>query len=206
MSLFGMHGAWQGQERLTDEAHRAIHRAEAWGAARGLRQTPPDLLLLALVEEADSVPARALDATGADLDALRQALDASVRSCGPALPGRVPLDADAREAVILGVNEARRDGFEQAGAGHLLLGVIEARAGKGARLLTRQGADLKTLRWVVHNLEQAGADGGSGLFSLAFSGLLERTGGARSCPRCHSATHTSFHYCYHCGASLRPPT
>lgn len=206
MSLFGMRGAWQGQERLTAEAHRAVHRAEEMGAVWGLRQTPPDLLLLALIDAADSAAAHALAAIGIDLPALRQALEVEVKRGGEALEDRSPLDPAAREVVILGVNEARRAGFEQAGAGHLLLGILEARVGAGARLLARQGADLKTLRWVIHNLEQVTGDGGAALFAATFNTLLERIGGGGACPRCGAAAHASFHFCYNCGAALRNAT
>jgi Clp amino terminal domain, pathogenicity island component len=186
MLLFGSRGAWQSHERLGVPARRAVQRAETDAAARGLRQATPDILLLALLEEADGVPARALSA----------ALEG-----GPPLHERSPLDAAAREGVILGVNEARRAGFEQAGAGHILLGVLEARAGSGVRLLARRGARLRTLRPLIHELERLSGDGGANLFTLTFAALLNHIGGACACPRCCAPIHTSFHFCYNCGAA-----
>jgi ATP-dependent Clp protease ATP-binding subunit ClpA len=210
--LFGSRGAWQSHERLGVPARRAVQRAETDAAARGLRQATPDILLLALLEEADGVPARALSAMGVEISAaivllalLEEAdgVPARARTAlegGPPLHERSPLDAAAREGVILGVNEARRAGFEQAGAGHILLGVLEAHAGTGARLLTRRGVRLRTLRPLIHELERLSGDDGANLFTLTFAALLNHIGGAFACPRCHAPIHTSFHFCYNCGA------
>ena len=52
---------------------------------------------------------------------------------------RSPLSGAAREAVVLGVNEARRAGTEHAGTGHLLLGLLEEGTGAGVRSIKRQG-------------------------------------------------------------------
>src|SRR5437763_8717793 len=143
MLLFGSHGAWQSHERLGMPARRAVRRAETDAAARGLRQATPDILLLALLEDADGVPVRALSATGVEIGDVRAALSAALDG-GPPRHEPSPLDAAAREGVILGVNEARRAGSEQAGAGHILLGILEAGTGTGARLLARRGARLRT--------------------------------------------------------------
>ena len=199
MLLFGSRGAWQSYERLGAPARRAVQRAETDAAARGLRHTTPDILLLALLAETDGVPVRALIATGVQLGDVREALSAALDG-GPPLHERSPLDAAAREGVILGVNEARRAGFEQAGAGHILLGVLEARTGTGARLLARRGARLRTLRPLIHELERLSGDDGANLFTLTFAALLNHIGGARACPHCRAPIHASFHFCYNCGA------
>src|ERR671932_2515071 len=199
MLLFGARGVWQSHERLGVAARRAVQRAEADAAARGLRHTTPDILLLALLAETDGVPVRALIATGVQLGDVRESLSAALDG-GPPLHERSPLDAAAREGVILGVNEARRAGFEQAGAGHILLGVLEARTGTGARLLAQRGARLRTLRPLIHELERLSGDDGANLFTLTFAALLNHIGGAGACPRCRAPIHTSFHFCYNCGA------
>jgi ATP-dependent Clp protease ATP-binding subunit ClpA len=201
MRFFGARGAWQSHERLGMPAWRAVQRAETDAAARGLRRVTPDILLLALLAEADGVPARALIATGVEIGSVRMALSSALDG-GPPLHERSPLDAAAREGVILGVNEARRAGFEQAGAGHILLGVLEARSGTGARLLARRGARLRTLRPLIHGLERLSGDEGANLFTLTFVALLNHIGGACACPRCRAPIHTSFHFCYTCGAPV----
>lgn len=202
MPLFGTHGAWQGQERLGAAARRAVQRAEAEAAARGLHAATPDLLLLALLAEGDGVPNRALVAAGVEVAGVRDILGALTVADEATLGDRAPLDEAAREGVILGINEARRGGFEQAGAGHLLLGVLEARSGRAARWLARHGARIAELRGLVHDLELAGSDRGAALFARAFAALLDQIGGARACPHCHVAMHASFNACYNCGAEV----
>jgi len=105
---------------------------------------------------------------------------------------------------VLGTNEARRDGVEQAGAGHMLLGLVESRAGKGARLLARQGATVATLRPLVHGLQESGEAGSASatLFAVSFPRFLAQMGGGAVCPTCGAPLHGSFHYCYNCGMQL----
>jgi len=198
MPIIGSQGAWQGQDRLDEAARHAVQFAEALGAEYGQRQSAPDMLLLALLDDHDAVPARALLALDVELDAVGVELNRVVKRRGPPLDGRSALDADAREAVILGVNEARRAGFNQAGTGHLLLGVLEART-PGARVLVRQGVAVGPLRDIVNELEQAGVLPDAHLFAAGFAKLLTRIGGGVTCPNCQAALHHSFHYCYNCG-------
>jgi ATP-dependent Clp protease ATP-binding subunit ClpA len=202
MRLFGTAGAWQGQDRLGPAARRAIQRAGVEGAARGLAQATPDILLAALLAEPDGMARHALAAAGVDIEGLGHALAGAATAHGMPHEEPVPLDAAAREAVVLGMNEARRAGFEQAGGGHLLLGVIEAGSGAGVRYLRRGGLDLRALRELVDVAESS--DGGRAVehFAAAFTRLLDAIGGAADCPRCGAPLHDSFTFCYHCGGRL----
>ncbi len=204
MPFIGSHGAWQGGERLDEGAREAVRRAERMAAAYGMRQATPDVLLRALLDDPDGVPARVLAAAGADVAALRASLDDNLNRGKAPLGGRSALDADTREIIVLGTNEARRDGVEQAGAGHVLIGLVESRAGKGARSLTRQGATVAALRSLVQDLQEATEEGGAAaaLFAASFPRFLARVGGAVACPTCGAPLHGSFHYCYNCGTQL----
>lgn len=207
MPIIGTHGAWQGRERLDEAAHRAVEWAEAEGGVRGLKRAPPDLLLLALLREEQGVPQRVLAALGVDASALLDTLGPVQSPDSGSRATRVALDADAREAVILGVNEARRARVDQAGTGHLLLGLVETRAGNGVRALIKAGAAIGPLRETVDAIEEATADVGAGdgtvvaLFAAAFRPFLARIGGEATCPHCDAPLHRSFRYCYHCGRS-----
>lgn len=207
MPLIGAHGAWQGRERLDGAAHRAVERAEAEGGARGLKRASPDLLLLALLREEQDTPRRVLATLDIDVEALLETLGPA-RADADEPVVRVALDADAREAVILGVNEARRARAVQAGTGHLLLGLIEARSGSGVRALIKAGAALGPLRDAVDAVEEAAnaGDGGAAatLFAAAFRPFLARAGGAATCPHCGAPLHRTFRYCYNCGRERKP--
>ncbi len=202
MPIIGSRGAWQGGERLDDKARRAVQDAESLAASYGMRQATPDVLLRALVDDDDGAPARALVGAGGDVDALRVALDQTLDRRADPLGGRSALDAGAREAVVLGINEARRAGAEQAGTGHLLLGLVAARAGKGVRQVARQGAGIAVLRPLVRELQEGGSGGSAtaALFAASFPRFLAQVGRAATCATCGAPLHDSFHYCYNCGA------
>jgi len=137
MPIIGSRGAWQGAERLDDAARQVVQGAEGLAASYGMRQATPDVLLRALLDDDGGAASQALAAAGVDVGSVRALLD-QLLDCGAApLGGRSALDADAREIVVLGTNEARRDGVDQAGLGHLLLGLVASRAGKGARQVAR---------------------------------------------------------------------
>lgn len=204
MPIIGSRGAWQGGERLDEEARHVVRYAESLAASYGLRQATPDALLRALIDDNAGAPARVLATAGVDVNAMRAYLDHDLDRGAPPLGGRSALDADAREAVVLGANEARRGNFEQAGSGHVLLGLVASRAGKGVRLVTRQGADVAALRPLVQQLQEGGGEGSAtaALFVASFPRFLAQVGGATTCPTCGVTLHSSFHYCYNCGARL----
>lgn len=169
-------------------------------AERGLRQTPTDLLLLALLAEPDGTVRRVLAALGVAVDDLCRDVEAALPAALTALPEPSPLDAASREAVILAVNEARRGDTARAGAGHLLLGLLEERVGAGVRLLARQGIGVAELRPLVQQLDGSGDAADD--FSIAFTAFLSGLGGGCACPHCAAPLHASFHYCYACGAPV----
>lgn len=202
MPVIGSQGAWQGADRLDDAARTAVQRAEALGAERGRRQVPPDVLLAILLDDPVGVPVKVLRALDIDVAAALQTVDALITPKGSPLAGRSALDANAREAVVLGVNEARRSGASQVGTGHLLLGLVELHT-PGARVLLRAGASLALLREQVQTLHQEDIDGGADdAFLSEFTDFLSRIGGGVYCPRCEAPLHESFAHCYRCGLRL----
>ncbi len=205
MRFFGNSAAWQRQDRLRPDARRVIHRAESASAARGLSSAPPDALLLALLEDEDDAPRRLLAAAGIDVAGLHETLIGAVPVRPHAVEGSVPLDDAAREAVVLGLNEARRMGLEQARAGHMILGIVEARTGTGARYLRRSGADLNRLRALVADAEEEAGGAADGPFQEGFTRLLATVGGSRRCAHCGALLHESFSYCYGCGGRIAAP-
>lgn len=204
MKFFGNPVPWQSQDRLGEEARRALRAAESMAADRGLRQTPPDLLLLALLVEPDGTVRRVFAALGVGVDGLCHDVEAELPGSLTALSEPSPLDAASREAVILAVNEARRGVAARAGAGHLLLGLLEERVGAGVRLLARQGIGVAELRPLIQQLDGSGDAAGD--FSVAFTAFLSGLGGGCACPHCAAPLHASFHYCYACGADVSAST
>jgi ATP-dependent Clp protease ATP-binding subunit ClpA len=202
--LVGNPTAWQSQERLTPAARRAVEWAEETAGARGLRRATPDLLLYALIIDDQTVPSRALLACGGDPAAIRSDLDRRSTSRADGGSERSPLSDAAREAVVLGVNEARRAGAEHAGTGHLLLGLLEEGTGAGVRSIKRQGVPLAALRDAVNSLtdEDENDVAYSAEVDQILAELLERVSTVLACPRCGITLPAGFNYCYRCGANL----
>ncbi|HZS89454.1 MAG TPA: Clp protease N-terminal domain-containing protein [Chloroflexota bacterium] len=196
----GQSSAWQRQERLDDAARLAIAQAEEAAGAAGLHHATSDLLLFALIGDDHAAPSRALLACGADPAAIRAEVARPPRTGGGS--GRSPLNAAAREAVVLGVNEARRSGRERAGPGHLLLGVLQEGTGAGVRAIKRQGVSLTALRDAVNGQIDEHDLFRSSQVDQLVAELLERVESIVVCPGCAIRLPAGFNYCYRCGAKI----
>jgi ATP-dependent Clp protease ATP-binding subunit ClpC len=196
----GQSTAWQRQERLDEAARLAIEQAEAAAGTAGLRQATSDLLLFALIGDHSAAASRALRACGADPEAIRAQVQLPARADVGA--GRVPLSAAAREAVVLGVNEARRAGREQAGTGHLLLGLLQEGTGTAVSAMKRLGVSLSALREAVNSQTDEGVLYRTSQIDQLVAELLERVESTVVCPRCAIRLPEGFTYCYRCGAKI----
>jgi ATP-dependent Clp protease ATP-binding subunit ClpA len=153
-------------ERLEKDARRAVLLAAKEEAQRrGDRRIGTDHLLLGLLHDPDSVPARTL---GVDLESARAtaaALDrAALAAIGidPGEPGpsspvhtrrHAPLTSGARAVLELSLDEARRSRRRRIQAGHLLLALLSRqRPDPAAELLQALGVDPAATR---HRLTQS---------------------------------------------------
>jgi ATP-dependent Clp protease ATP-binding subunit ClpA len=196
----GQSSAWQRQERLDDGARLAIEQAEEAAGAAGLRHATSDLLLFALIGDDHAAAARALQSRGVDPAAIRAQIKLPTRVEG--VSGWSPLGAAAREAVVLGVNEARRAGRERAGVDHLLLGLLQEGTGAGVRAIKRQGVSLSALREAVKSQTDERDLYHVSQIDQQVAELLERVGSTVVCPRCAIKLPEGFTYCYRCGARI----
>lgn len=96
-------------------------------------------LLLAILDDADSVAVQILTALQAPPDVLRPELPAPTRTTPPK-----PLTSDARRALDAAAAEAAHAGHEVASA-HLLLGILRNPASPAGQLLTRHGLTAVTV-------------------------------------------------------------
>jgi ATP-dependent Clp protease ATP-binding subunit ClpA len=138
--------------QLTPQARDALFAAEHH--ARQLRHSTlsPAHLLLAILEDHESLAGRAIDAAGirvAELARqLRDELPAKVGSESAALP----LHPETREALGGALIEAVRLGHNYIGAEHLLLGLIRDPLSHPSVLLWRYGAEAPVIRQHVTRL------------------------------------------------------
>ncbi|BFU44637.1 Clp protease N-terminal domain-containing protein [Krasilnikovia sp. MM14-A1004] len=115
----------QGFHRFSGPARNAVVAATNAARAAGHAEITPDHLLLGLLDEPDSLGARALTAQGVTAEAARAAATAALPPAGGDGPELVPFDAASRKVLELTFREALRLGHDGVGTGHILLALLE---------------------------------------------------------------------------------
>jgi ATP-dependent Clp protease ATP-binding subunit ClpA len=153
-------------ERFDDDARRRVmFSATEEARRRGDGRIGTEHLLLALLDDPGSIPARAV---AADVESARAALDtldraalaavgievAHVSSAAPVLTGRrPPLTSGARAVLKRAVFEARAAKARRIQARHLLLGVLgRERPDPAAELFAALGIDRAEVRERLNSL------------------------------------------------------
>jgi carboxymethylenebutenolidase len=104
--------------------------------------------LLGLLREGEGVGATVLKNLGADLDQLRQRIEASIQA---GTPGRhvgpdLPYTSRAKKVLELGMESARELNHSYVGTEHLLLGLLREKQGIAAQVLVESGVTLDRTR------------------------------------------------------------
>lgn len=140
-------------ERFTDRVRKtmALANQEAWRLGHGSIGT--EHILLGLIAEGGGVGVMVLKQAEIDLGRLRREIEKQVRA-GPAStsPHRVEQGAQAKQAVVLAIEESRRFGHNYVGSEHLLLGLLGVHEGIAAQVLSGLGIGLEAARRTVVEL------------------------------------------------------
>ena len=103
-------------------------------------------LLLGLIREGEGVAAKALEALGVSLEAVRAQID-DVSGHGALAPaGRLPRTARLDKVLDLSVREARQIRHNFVDTEHLLLGIIREGEGEAVQIVCSICLDLARLR------------------------------------------------------------
>ncbi|WP_027346474.1 ATP-dependent Clp protease ATP-binding subunit, partial [Hamadaea tsunoensis] len=146
-------------ERFTDGARRVMVLAQE--EARMLDHTSVGTghVLLGLMQEDESVGARALEKLGVTVEGVREQV---AKETGPGRPsggGQVPFSPRAKKVLELSLREALQLGHNHIGPEHILLGLVREGDGLAARILARLGADRDRVRQQVIQLLSGDEDG-----------------------------------------------
>jgi len=117
-------------------------------------------LLLGLVHDGGGVAARALEALGISLDAVRQQVEQVIGRGQHSGSGSIPFTPRAKRVMELAQRESDAMGHAYVGTEHLLLGLVREGDGVAAQVLVRLGADLNRVRQQVILLLHRGAGPG----------------------------------------------
>jgi ATP-dependent Clp protease ATP-binding subunit ClpA len=136
-------------DKFTERARRVLQYAPEEAQRLDHNAIRPEHLLLGLVREGEGVAAKVLGELGVQLDGLRSAVeDALGRGDATSEPASgaaaLGLTDEAKRAIELSVDEARRLQHHFIGTEHLLLGL--AREGGSKRVLESLGVGLDAVR------------------------------------------------------------
>jgi ATP-dependent Clp protease ATP-binding subunit ClpC len=139
-------------ERFTDRARRVVVLAQEEARELGHNYIGTEHILLGLIREGGGIAARALEALGIRLEAVRLEVQAIIGK-GPGMPaGHIPFTPRAKKVLELSLREALQLGHNHIGTEHILLGLLREGEGVAAQVLVRLGADLSQVRQQVIQL------------------------------------------------------
>jgi ATP-dependent Clp protease ATP-binding subunit ClpA len=164
-------------ERFTDRARRVVVLAQDEARRLDHNYIGTEHILLGLVQEGEGVAAKALEALGIGLAAVRQQVEEIVGRGKEAPGGHIPFTPRAKKVLELSLREALQLGHDYIGTEHILLGLIREGEGVAARVLANLGADLNLVRQQVvqllHSHQMEGQERLSSAHLTGSSGRLE---------------------------------
>jgi ATP-dependent Clp protease ATP-binding subunit ClpC len=143
-------------ERFTDRARRVVVLAQEEARMLNHNYIGTEHVLLGLIHEGEGVAAKALDALGIHLEAVRQQVEEIIGQGQQAPSGHIPFTPRAKKVLELSLRESLQLGHEYIGTEHILLGLIREGEGVAATVLVRLGGDLKRVRQEVIKLVHGG--------------------------------------------------
>ena len=144
-------------ERFTDRGRRVLVRAQDEARRAGSSAVGTEHILLGLIDEGESLAARALEALGISLQAVRDDVRASTRPSGLAPEGAPPFTQRVKTVLELSLREALELGHDYIGTEHVLLGLVREGEDVAAQVLLGLGAELAQLRETVLRLLAGGS-------------------------------------------------
>src|SRR5690625_5633525 len=139
-------------ERFTDRARRVVVLAQDEARLLNHNYIGTEHILLGLIHEAEGVGAKALEALGVTLDAVREQVRDIIGEGNQTPSGHIPFTPRAQKVLELSLREALQLGHNYIGTDHILLGLIREGEGVAAQVLVKLGADLTRVRQQVIQL------------------------------------------------------
>ncbi|MEN9710048.1 MAG: hypothetical protein RL441_40 [Actinomycetota bacterium] len=139
-------------ERFTDRARRVVVLAQEEARMLNHNYIGTEHILLGLIHEGEGVAAKALEAMGISLDAVRAQVEETIGQGQTAPSGHIPFTPRAKKVLELSLREALQLGHNYIGTEHILLGLIREGEGVAAKVLEKLGADLNRVRQQVIQL------------------------------------------------------
>jgi len=139
-------------ERFTDRARKVVVLAQEEARMLNHNYVGTEHILLGLIHEGEGVVAKALQAVGISLEAVRAEVESIIGRGQQAPSGHIAFTPRAKTVLELTLREARQLGHHYIGTEHILLGLIREGEGVAAQVLVKLGADLNRVRQQVIQL------------------------------------------------------
>jgi hypothetical protein len=136
-------------ERFTDRARRVVVLAQEEARMLNHGYIGTEHLLLGLVHEGEGVAAKALEAMGISLEAVREQVETIIGRGQHTESGHIPFTPRAKRVLELSLRESSQLGHNYIGTEHILLGLVREGDGVAAQVLVKLGADLNRVRQQV---------------------------------------------------------
>jgi ATP-dependent Clp protease ATP-binding subunit ClpB len=137
-------------EQYTTRAHEAIQKAHSFAQDRGNPSLEIEHLMAALLEDAEGIVPRILEAIGVPAGELRKAFAEALSRFPQASGGDVRMSADLAKALREAEKIAKSMKDEYTSVEHLLLGIVEGvPSSNAAKLLGRLGVNAAKLREAI---------------------------------------------------------
>ena len=135
--------------KLTQRAQQAVQGARELAVRLGHQQVDVEHLLLELLVQEDGLVPRLLERMGVGVSALRarveEALERRPKVSGDTEAGKIYVTQALNEMLVRAADQAKRLKDDYVSVEHLLLAMVEGRAGEAKRALTEAGADVRGL-------------------------------------------------------------
>jgi ATP-dependent Clp protease ATP-binding subunit ClpC len=139
-------------ERFTDRARNVVVLAQEEARLLKHNYIGTEHILLGLARESDGLAAKALEALGIGLEAVRAQVVEIIGRGQESPSGHIPFTPRAKKVLELSLREALQFGHNYIGTEHILLGLIREGDGVAAQVLVRLGGDLSAIRQQVIRL------------------------------------------------------
>ncbi|HBB89393.1 MAG TPA: type VI secretion system ATPase TssH, partial [Blastocatellia bacterium] len=130
--------------RLTEKAQEALRAAQSEATRLGHQQLDVEHLLLALLEQEGGLARSVLEKTGVDADLVRQRLETELArlpkvSSASGGAGEVYITGRLNKILVQAEDEAKQLKDDYVSVEHILLAIVDERAGTAGRMLNELG-------------------------------------------------------------------
>jgi hypothetical protein len=138
--------------RFTTRARATVVHAQAAARRLGHNHIGTEHLLLGILQEPESIAAKALAEMGVTAEAVEAAVVEEIGRGHETVSGHIPFTPRAKKVLQLSLREALSMGHNYIGTEHMLLAIEREKDGVAAQILVRCGVEPGRARQAIHRM------------------------------------------------------